>query len=382
MRLSLLRTLDRWIGTSLLYVFVLPVHIVRAFLSSRRTDKPHHVFLKLKGGGSLIIAMPSLLGLRRQYPDAEFTLVCAAEAKIYAELTGIFNNYIVIDDRSLPTLVASGIRALRSCFRSEYCIDLEPNSWLAALFTLVSCAVQRIGFVKPEYPARSLAYTSAISFNAAAPIYIYYDQISEMLGAKPASTTDCRECLQGLLPEPLLQKTGNKTISLAPFTSDFARERMMPAQTWAQLLHHAYGSDPCTFLIFGSARNKEGAGKLIKALEMALPSATFKNMVDLGSLGQVTAQFGLCDEVWAVDSGLLHIARLMGIPCRSYWGPTMPSQRLRPISGLSEQIYYRPFLCSPCVQAASVPPCGGNNLCMITMAEESPDLRPSWVKEQ
>jgi ADP-heptose:LPS heptosyltransferase len=86
----------------------------------------------------------------------------------------------------------------------------------------------------------------------------------------------------------------------------------------------------------------------------------------------------VCDEIWAVDSGLLHIARLLGIASRSFWGPTMPSQRLRPIEGLREQVRYRPFICSPCVQAAGRPPCGGYNLCMISMAEESPDLLPSW----
>jgi hypothetical protein len=58
----------------------------------------------------------------------------------------------------------------------------------------------------------------------------------------------------------------------------------------------------------------------------------------------------------------------------------MPSQRLRPIEALQEQIFYRPFICSPCVQVGVMPPCQGRNLCMITMIDENPDLNPSWVQ--
>jgi len=382
MRLSLLRVIDQWAGGFLLYLLVWPTRMVEIFAPPHPEPKPRYVFLKLKGGGSLMIAMPALLGLRRKYPGVEFVLVCAREAKIYADLTGVFDRMVIIDDASLFSLLISGLRAMRDCFRVDLCIDLEPNSLLAAVFTMLSCAGQRIGLVKPEHPARAYAYTDALSFNAISPIYIYYDRICEILKGTPASAPECRAAIQSLLPPPALIKNQTKTIGVAAFTSDFARERMMPPETWARLLYKKYSETPLRLLIFGSARNTEAAINLAQTLRDRMPAVEIINLANTGTLAQAAAQLLQCDDIWAVDSGLLHIARLLGLTSHSFWGPTMPTQRLRPIEGLVEEIVYRPFLCSPCIQASIVPPCGGQNLCMISMAEESPDLQPSWVKRQ
>jgi ADP-heptose:LPS heptosyltransferase len=380
MNLAFLRSLDRLFGVFLLYALALPARLVVYWKPSKPDLRPRLVFLKLKGGGSLIIALPALLGIRKNYPQAEFILVCTTEARIYAELTGIFDRYILIDDTSLMWLAFSGWQALRSCFHAALCLDLEPNSLLAAVFTMVTCAIQRMGLVKPELPVRALAYTSAISFNPTAPIYIYYDQICEMLGAKPASDIECRTAVHALLPTPSLADTDEGTIGIAPFTSDFARERMMPTQTWIDLLKQAYGNASLRILIFGSARNVHAAREIGELIKAAMPTVSIVNLSGTCDLRHSASLLTLCDEIWAVDSGLLHITRLLGLTNRSFWGPTMPSQRLRPIADIREQVQYRAFLCSPCIQAAGQPPCGGRNLCMITMAETDPDLHPSWIE--
>ena len=381
MPLSFLHKIDRWIGGFLFYILAFPARALARILPPSHHTKPRFVFLKLKGGGSLMIALPSLLGLRRQFPDAEFTLVCAREAEIYARLTGVFDHYIVIDDSSMPRLIITGLRAFGACFHTSLCIDLEPNSWLASLFTMLTCASQRIGFVKPPHASRMLAYSTAIPLNARDPIHVYYDKICKVLDAIPALPQECRETVSALLPKLSVPKTQIKAIALAAFTSDFARERMMPPQTWCALLQRAYGNLPLNILILGAACNKKDAQRLGEEIKRELPACNVTNLAGTYSLAESVARMTMCDEVWAIDSGLLHIARLLGVPNRSFWGPTMPLQRLRPLDGLSEQISYRPFLCSPCVQTTSAPPCRGHNLCMISMAEEAPNLHPSWVKK-
>ncbi len=378
MPLIFLRMFDRWVGGFLLFALGWPVGALSHFLSPTGRAKPRFVFLKLKGGGSLIIAMPALLGLRRAFPDSEFVLVCASEARIYAEMTGVFDRLIVIDDSSLWVLMRSGFAALRDCFRVSCCIDIEPNSLLAALFTMMTCATRRIGFVKPSQPARRRAYSDALAFDALAPIYIYYDEICVLLGGVVTSTQETGAMLRSHLPAPLPVAAAGKTIAIAAFTSDFARERMMPVQTWVALLQRAY-TEPVNFLIFGAATDQYAAQFLTQALQTTMPACTIFNLAGAGNLAQAVARLALCDEIWAVDSGLLHLGRALGVPTRSFWGPTKPTQRLRPSSDLLESVYYRPFACSPCVQIASGAPCRGQNICMSSMAEENPDLHPAWV---
>src|SRR5205807_7544674 len=42
------------------------------------------VFIKLLGGGSLLIALPALLGVRRRYPNLSLTLVCGSPVAPFA----------------------------------------------------------------------------------------------------------------------------------------------------------------------------------------------------------------------------------------------------------------------------------------------------------
>ena len=379
MRFSFLRAIDQWIGGTLLHIFAWPLRLFGKFLPAPCEAKPRHVFLKLKGGGSLMIALPALLGLRQQYPQAEFILVCAREAKIYAELTGLFDCFILIEDSSFLALARSGLKALHACLRASLCVDLEPNSTLASAFTMLSYAVERIGFVAEKSSARAAAYSKVIAFDATAPIYPYYDQICTILGAVPATIQKCGQKILATLPPPTLPKFTQKTVGLAAFTSDFAQERMMPPAIWGALLKQAYDDEPLRLVIFGATHNKDKAENMRAILQKSFPSASILNEAGTGSLAQAASNMKTCDEIWSIDSGLLHIARILGIPTRSFWGPTQPQQRLRPMPELKEIVRYRPFSCAPCVPYANHPPCGGYNLCMISMAQDHPDLHTAWA---
>jgi ADP-heptose:LPS heptosyltransferase len=379
MNLSFLRALDRRLGLFFLHVLTWPMRFIAWGLGTLpRFGRQRFIFLKLKGGGSLIVAMPALMGLRRRHLGAEFILVCTTDAKIYAELTGAFDRYIVIDDTSVPHVIISGIAALLRSFRANVCIDLEPNSMMAGLFAMLSCAKKRIGLVRPQESARATAYSDAIPFDPLVPIYRYYDLICTRLDGKVATAHEARVQMESLLPTITPQE---KKIGLAAFTSDFARERMMPPEVWGELMQRAYGEQPVYIVIFGSPRNRAHGQEMEQTLATFLPQAIIENKTGSGGLAQAAAEIASCIEIWAVDSGLLHIARLLGVKTHSFWGPTAPDQRLRPIAGLNEETHYRKFACSPCIQLAA-PPCGGNNLCMITMAQQNPDLSPLWATQR
>ena len=332
------------------------------------------IFLKLKGGGSLLVAFPSLLGIRKAAPKARLTLVCTPETKVYAELLNLFDDYCLIDDRSLLSLIQSAIKSLIICQRAALCVDLEVNSVLASVFAVLTMAARRIGFVKPEEKYRAEAYTDALAFNVYAPIYIYYDQVAQLLDATVESISECRAHMNVMSD----LKASQHVLGLSAFTSDFAQERMMPNEVWAQLLQHDCTSDIKEIRIFGSLKNKPRADMLAAQLRQNLPHMEITNQSGLHTLNETLRDISHCAVFWSIDSGLLHIARLLGVPCRSFWGPTHPAQRLRPLDGYSEQTNYLNFVCSPCVHISDGPPCRGNNLCMKSMTTIDPDTMPLW----
>jgi ADP-heptose:LPS heptosyltransferase len=269
MNIRFLRNLDRWLGPVVLPLLAPMVRLFAALLYGTNTA-PHGlaantkacVFLKLKGGGSLIIAMPALLAIRRRAPKAAFMLVCTPEVKAYAELTGIFDRYCLIHDTSPVALASSSLQALKECRRADACIDLEPNSVLAAVFCILTLARQRFGFVKPDERYRASAYTESVYFNLFGPIYVFYDQLAQLLGSSPAPVPECRAQLLLQIHKQTKSLTEILTIGLAPFTSDFAPERMMPAAAWINLIKQELPGTKIRIMIMGSHKNKSAGENL------------------------------------------------------------------------------------------------------------------------
>ena len=72
---------------------------------------------------------------------------------------------------------------------------------------------------------------------------------------------------------------------------------------------------------------------------------------------------GHASAYYGIDSMLLHIARSLGVPTVSAFGPTDPATRLRPL-GLLERVEYVRLPCSPCIHVRETPPCQGARDCM------------------
>ena len=83
---------------------------------------------------------------------------------------------------------------------------------------------------------------------------------------------------------------------------------------------------------------------------------------------------------------LLHIARSLGVPTVSAFGPTDPATRLRPL-GLLERVEYVRLPCSPCIHVRETPPCQGARDCMalafqglMSNSRPVPSLEPRLVR--
>lgn len=367
MPFALLRFLDSALGKALFFILV-PLANFAGLFFSKNTGTPRNItVLKLHGGGSVLVAMPALLGIRTRYPGATLTLIGTAETGKFAELTGVFSRVRCLDASSLKTLAATGFAALAASFRQDIVIDLEPHSNLAPLFTALTLASHRIGFVKAGQSYRAQSYTTPIYFNLNAPVYAFYDQAAEVIGATPASMESCRSMLSASVADAessLPLTTARPVVYVSAFTSSLSPERMLPDALWIEQLRQSYGDNKkMTILLGGSTAEAERGETLAAALRAAFPLATVMMKCGTQSLRAAAADILAADAFWGVDSGPLHIARLLGKPCTSFWGPSNPATRLRP-AGLDETVHYRALPCSPCVHLTAQSPCRGDNQCM------------------
>ncbi|HAM49431.1 MAG TPA: hypothetical protein DCP92_01550 [Nitrospiraceae bacterium] len=77
------------------------------------------------------------------------------------------------------------------------------------------------------------------------------------------------------------------------------------------------------------------------------------------SLMESISSINSSQEIWGIDSVLLHYARLPGKKNVSFWGPADPRARLKSEQDLISEIYYVKGPCSPCIPVAEYSPCKG-----------------------
>jgi ADP-heptose:LPS heptosyltransferase len=329
--------------------------------------------LKLLGGGSLVLAAPSLLGVRRRYPDARMILVTTAGVIPFGRALGLFDDYVVLEDRSVLTLATSGLRAIARLTQVDTVVDLEPYSRLSSVLATLSLARNRFSFfLESAYWREGLA-THLVFLNRASRIGIFYESVAGALDARPAQRTELAGHVASAIGAAVSdnQVDGRVTqcnqpgrLCIAPTCSDFGPERMLSPGQWLRVLKACLPPGTREIVVLGGPNDHETAEAVIEVARPELSGCEWLNACDgrpLASSLQLLAGSG---HFIGIDSGLLHFARLFGIPARSFWGPTDPSTRLDSPVSIWDRAHYARTACSPCIHVAETPPCWGRNLCM------------------
>jgi len=337
------------------------------------------------GGGSLVIAYPMLLALRVRPSTRTLRMIATPATAAYAEALGVFDEIVVIHDDDPARLLADSIRAIRKFWRTDALIDLEIHSRLTTVFCLLTCARNRVGFfTEISFWRRDLS-THLLFCHVGNGIFHFYDQIAALFGAPVPTMRAASEGLRKnleLVPLSSRVPGARRVVGLAPCCSGLGRERMLEPSEWVSILSAEHDREPIDELIlFGGPSDVEDCGGLATALRASRPNLHLRDTSGSLPLREAVRLLGTVDALFAIDSGLLHFARLMGVPTTSYWGPTAPATRLRPSDIATDQVRYASLPCSPCVHVVATPPCRGNNLCMRFAVDPGfvGDRNPPWI---
>lgn len=371
MRLSTKVSIDRWVSGSLLLLLKPLVMLLgRMLRRDHRLRVGRSVLvIKLVGGGSLFIALPNLLGLKRRHPDAELVLLATPAVRPFAEAMNVFDRIEVIDDSSLPRLARSALGCWWRLLGVDTVVDLEVHSVSTTLFALATFARNRLAFYLHDDGHKRHIATHLLFLQQFSGIYWFYDEIFGLLGAVPVPAAEVR---RQLLPDATAEESGQSTIRLAlgHACSDLGKEREFPPDAWAALLARKFTADEkFSVTLIGGAGNAPSAEKVAAALRRRFPHAEVVNACGCYSIAQVVRLIEGMDAFWGIDSALLHIARAIGKPNVSFWGPTDPATRLRDLDPARDEVHYLKVPCSPCVHVASRSPCRGNQSCMTRLLD-------------
>jgi len=340
--------------------------------------------IKMMGGGSLIIAYPALLALRKRYPHVRFIFIGTPAVRPFAELLALFDEFHnIVDDRGLWKLVWSSATVLIRCARVDTIIDLEIYSRLTTVFSALTLARNRIGFYLDVSFWREGIASHLFYFNRSTSIALHYEQVARSLDAPTLSMAEARTHFLAANKlsrgeQPLGER---RRLGLGVLCSEIAYERQLTAQQWVILLRRKFAFERLELNLFGSKSEVDQMQSIEQQLRQHMPAVTINNFCGQLSLHDSTAILTQLDEFWSIDTGLLHIARLIGAPVTSFWGPTSPDNLILRTSNVREVVCYHKIHCSPCVHNAEQPPCHGNNICMQQHTKVVPpeELNRPWI---
>ena len=337
------------------------------------------VWIKMLGGGSLLLAMPTLLGFRRAHPRVRMVLITTPGVKPFADLIGVFDEYRIIDNRGALALLRTAAGALRRTMRADCIIDLEVHSRLTTVFTTLTMARNRVSFWMEDIFWRRGLASHLVFFNGSSGSFYFYDRIADLFDTEIASREACRTALMSACAVPATTSRVAGQVCVGFACSELGQERMLDAHHWVQVFRSHLRPEHRVFQFLGGPGDRARADAIIAAVKLEFPQLTLRNSCGERTLAQSVEVIVESPEFWGIDSGLLHVARIAGSRCVSFWGPTDPSTRLRDSWGIDESIHYRKIACSPCVHTTEEPPCRGDNRCIQGLFDEGAAVPRGWT---
>lgn len=364
MRTEWLLRFDRWIGGALLQFCVR--------WRPRRLPEAVRTILvfKFMGGGSIAVAGPLLLALKRRFPDAALVLVCTPQVAVHASLLGLFDRIDVVGDGGFLRLGFSLLGTLLRCrrMRAELLVNLEVYSRVSVFCAMVAGGGFRAGFHLPEERSVRRCYDCSLPFPRSAPVFERYNALAAALGGVLPVPGELRRRVTELLSPGEPER---ELLVVAPFCSELSFLRRWEEDSWSVFLERFLRAYPgWRVLVVGGPKDAEDAERIIGKLPEELSGRIRSGCGELPLRESVRA-IARSTLFIGIDSAPLHWARLTGTRTLSIWGATASELLLRPAPWLMESILQMRAACSPCVHAAGGSICSVRAACMAQVDPET-----------
>lgn len=325
-------------------------------------DEPEKILIRCPNPiGDLIMATPSFIDIRKQYPGARITmLVRAAQAKVL--LGSNYFDDIIFDESSkgLSHLIKLVGNLRNKNF--DMCL-LFTNSIRTAFVVVLAGIKKRIGFAKG---GQSIFLTQAIQpiLNdskkwQAMPMPEIYSRLCKEAGIKNtqdwpqlAVSIECENKYADLRVELGIGEN-EKLIGLAPGAS-FGQSKLWPAKHLANLADSLTEKYSLRTIILSGPGEESFTSELTSSMKTKpiIP----KNLIDLDLLKPVIRDLAL---LVATDSGPRHFGTAFKVPTVVVMGPTDP--RWSDCNLDSQEVVRHDVSCGPCHKKV----CPEDHRCMI-----------------
>lgn len=324
------------------------------------------IVCKLMGLGSVIQSTPLVSSIKSHYCNSKIVYITKQENSPICDRISAINQTICVDDRSVFQLLKTTISLLVTVWRlkPDIFINLEVHSMIGSIYTVLSCARNRLGFYTNSGDMRATGiYTQMSFFNPKAPRLQIYLQMArtvniENISAKLLPINIEREKTQILFKK--IEKIDNYII-INPNTSELGKERRWSKKNFIELSNRIIDSyEEYKIYFIGSPSEYNYVISIVDNIS----NDQVINLSGSLDLVEASALINGAKLLITNDSGPMHIGFSLNTTTLSLFGPTSPYHYITNKDNGKHAYVYKELYCSPCVHHFDVPPCRGNNQCM------------------
>ena len=277
------------------------------------------LLLQLKRIGDLILTVPAIAALRKDFPAAKITLVVShGSRQVLPAIPGIDHTYVA---RGRLTDAPQWIALATSNF--DYCLDFSRTD-RSAFLTLLSGAERRITYdtIRRE-PLRQLSYNEFVP----SQVRFVHTIDHHLALLAPLGVHEASSDIHLALPRKAKTQVAN-LIAQENLGDDFiiihpgsARaEKFWLARRWAELANGIPENAFRIVLTGGKSRLEQQHIARIKS-HLRRPAVDLSGQLDLLTLSALIQRARL---LLTIDSAPMHLAGALGTPQVALFGPTNP----------------------------------------------------------
>lgn len=305
------KRLDRWLG--------IPMVLALGALGRKRSrpDVVRRVgVLKTAGIGDAILSTGPLLDLQRAFPGVAIRLFLGEESAPLGPL--------VPDGVEVITLpVKCPLKSLRLLRRSRFDVFIDFGSWprIDAIYSVLVRSRYTIGF-ETKGQHRHHAYDATVAHSFDVHELENYRNLLRLVCPSVGSAPKLRTPVG--LPLGFDAAPLERTIVFHPWSGGTARlQKMWPRDRWVELgcLLHEEGFE---IRVTGGSADSHPSAELVRQLqERGCRARSLAGELDLTDTAAILAR---ARAVVSVDTGIMHLAAVLGSPVVALHGPTLPGR--------------------------------------------------------
>ena len=277
------------------------------------------VFINFGGIGDEILFLPSVLSVKKEFPNAEITLVTEERSKSITLLTDAVNNIITADIKKGNKYLQM-LRLLRKIRKGHFDIIVSSGSnRFISVFLFLTGIKQRYGYNTGLLS--NILLTKAVKLNKKCyAVDMYHELVSPITGIKtnlPEFTIETQE----KIPNSVLIHPGVSKISI-----EKGMIKTITADKWSKVIE-LLADEGKKVMLAGGPDDDECIKTIVKNVspeKFENLYGTTKNLEDLAKLISA-AEIFLCS-----DSAPLHIAVGLGVKTFAIFGSTDDKKLIPP----------------------------------------------------